>query len=263
MSRCPRAGALERRTEVLSDMVRAHRTRTGRRRRLWMPALGSWMLEQGLMIRRTRSEVGRELPEVSRIVHAVEHDASVIDAERGTAERLAAIILGDMGGGRRRSLKPPLKFRLASSTGHGHREGALRRRFRLDAPRRRRAERRRVRVASRRLRPPCRTSPAVRSRAHGRAEPAAEGRGEASVSFAHGSCPPDVAPGRRRSRRPAVGLPHGGLRWRPIGRQASTSRRSVACIGTVSESRSRPTTHQRGRFRPGGDRRSRREGGAG
>lgn len=82
-------------------------------------ALGSWMLEQGLMIRRTRSEVGRELPEVSRIVHAVEHDASVIDAERGTAERLAAIILGDMGGGKTAKLEAAaeLDWRLRQATG--------------------------------------------------------------------------------------------------------------------------------------------------
>lgn len=83
-------------------------------------ALGSWMLSQGLMVRRTRSEVGRELPEVSRIVHTIEHDASVIDAERGMAERLASIILGDtLSSGRTDRLEAAaeLDWRLRQATG--------------------------------------------------------------------------------------------------------------------------------------------------
>jgi len=83
-------------------------------------ALGAWMLSQGLMVRRTRSEVGRELPEVSRIVHTIEHDASVIDAERSTAERLASIILGTtLTSGRTDRLEAAaeLDWRLRQATG--------------------------------------------------------------------------------------------------------------------------------------------------
>lgn len=58
-------------------------------------AFGTYMREQFLMLRRTRSEVGRELPAVSRIRQLVKADASKLDAIEDSAGQLARIILAD------------------------------------------------------------------------------------------------------------------------------------------------------------------------
>lgn len=51
-------------------------------------AFGKWAREQGLMIRRTRKDVGRELPPLSTIVYPVETDAEVLEQ---AAERIAQL----------------------------------------------------------------------------------------------------------------------------------------------------------------------------
>jgi len=56
-------------------------------------AFGSYMREQGLMIRRTRSEVGRELEPLSKIVQAVEADTEALSKIEDSAAELAKIIL--------------------------------------------------------------------------------------------------------------------------------------------------------------------------
>lgn len=50
-------------------------------------ALGTYLRDQGLMLRRTRKEVGRELPDVVRVPHEV-------DSDEETYERLAADAIG-------------------------------------------------------------------------------------------------------------------------------------------------------------------------
>lgn len=56
-------------------------------------AFGSYMREQGLMIRRTRSEVGRELEPLSKIVQAIEADTEALSKIEDSAAELAKIIL--------------------------------------------------------------------------------------------------------------------------------------------------------------------------
>lgn len=56
-------------------------------------SFGSYMREQGLMIRRTRSEVGRELEPLSKIVQAVEADTEALSKIEDSAAELAKIIL--------------------------------------------------------------------------------------------------------------------------------------------------------------------------
>ncbi len=56
-------------------------------------AIGSYLRDQGVMIRRTRHDVGRELPGISRVVHAVEADPAVLARAEGSAVELAQIIL--------------------------------------------------------------------------------------------------------------------------------------------------------------------------
>jgi superfamily II DNA or RNA helicase len=56
-------------------------------------ALGCHLRDQGLMLRRTRKEVGRELPDVVRVPHSVDADADVFDELSGDALELAELIL--------------------------------------------------------------------------------------------------------------------------------------------------------------------------
>jgi SNF2 family DNA or RNA helicase len=56
-------------------------------------AFGAYLREQGLMIRRTQAEVGRELPEVVIVPHYVECDATALDGCKDTATALAKIVL--------------------------------------------------------------------------------------------------------------------------------------------------------------------------
>lgn len=54
---------------------------------------GAYLRREGIMLRRTRSEVGRELPPLTKIVHEVESDAQVLDRIKGDAVSLAKTIL--------------------------------------------------------------------------------------------------------------------------------------------------------------------------
>lgn len=56
-------------------------------------AFGSYLREQGLMIRRTRSDVGRELEPLTKIVQAVEADTEALSKIEDSAAELAKIIL--------------------------------------------------------------------------------------------------------------------------------------------------------------------------
>lgn len=52
-------------------------------------ALGTMLRERMLFLRRTRAEVGRELPPVNKIVHTVEHNSSDTESSRKITEKLA------------------------------------------------------------------------------------------------------------------------------------------------------------------------------
>jgi SNF2 family DNA or RNA helicase len=54
---------------------------------------GAYLRREGIMLRRTRKEVGRELPALSKIAHEIESDAKVLDAISGDAVALARTIL--------------------------------------------------------------------------------------------------------------------------------------------------------------------------
>jgi hypothetical protein len=56
-------------------------------------ALGYYLREQGLMLRRTRAEVGRELPPLQRVVHAIDCDEKEIDKVSKSVAELARTIL--------------------------------------------------------------------------------------------------------------------------------------------------------------------------
>jgi len=58
-------------------------------------ALGAWLRDEWLMLRRTRKDVGRELPDVVRVPHAVEADSDRLDRLSGDAIDLARLIVDD------------------------------------------------------------------------------------------------------------------------------------------------------------------------
>jgi len=60
-------------------------------------AFGTWAREQGLILRRTRSEVGRELPKLIKVPHHVDADPHVLDRIGSSAAELAKMILGFSG----------------------------------------------------------------------------------------------------------------------------------------------------------------------
>lgn len=55
---------------------------------------GAFLRDNGMMLRRTRRDVGRELPPVTIVPHQIEADASVLHAKSGRAAELARIVLG-------------------------------------------------------------------------------------------------------------------------------------------------------------------------
>ena len=58
-------------------------------------ALGAYLRREGIMLRRTRKEVGRELPPCSRLVQSIHTDANVLDKVKGSAIELAKVILAN------------------------------------------------------------------------------------------------------------------------------------------------------------------------
>lgn len=81
-------------------------------------ALGSYLRSEGLMIGRTRKEVGRELPDVIRIVQKVEADEETLDKLSGDAVEMARLIMSsDADGKDRWKASGELDWRLRQATG--------------------------------------------------------------------------------------------------------------------------------------------------
>lgn len=58
-------------------------------------AFGAYLRNEGLMLRRTRADVGRELPALSRVFHDIDSDAAAIDDVEDAAMALARVILNE------------------------------------------------------------------------------------------------------------------------------------------------------------------------
>ena len=85
-------GALGTRDEFVREWCKAGRG--GEKARLGDPEqFGSYLRREGIMLRRTRHEVGRELPAVTKVVHEIDADLSVLRDMTGGAIELAKIIL--------------------------------------------------------------------------------------------------------------------------------------------------------------------------
>jgi superfamily II DNA or RNA helicase len=71
---------------------------------------GAYLRREGIMLRRTRADVGREPPALSKIVHEVDADAVSIDAAAGDAARLARIIVSRSESYRGESMQAAAEF---------------------------------------------------------------------------------------------------------------------------------------------------------
>lgn len=82
-------------------------------------ALGTYLLESGLMLRRTRRDVNRELPDLTRVPHHVEADAQALDKVSNACAELARIILAQSEGyrGQKMHASEELSIRLRQATG--------------------------------------------------------------------------------------------------------------------------------------------------
>lgn len=80
---------------------------------------GQYMRDQGWMLRRTRSDVGRELPALQRISHEVDADPKAIENVADAAAELARIILaqGEDHRGQKRDAAMEISWKLRQATG--------------------------------------------------------------------------------------------------------------------------------------------------
>lgn len=54
---------------------------------------GAYLRREGIMLRRTRRDVGRELPELTKVVHEIDADQKALDNLKGDAIALARVVL--------------------------------------------------------------------------------------------------------------------------------------------------------------------------
>lgn len=84
-------------------------------------AFGTYLRDQGLMIRRTREDVRHEIPPIIRTQHHVPHDSKPLDEMKGAASELAKILLGKTGASyqERGRAALDLDWKLRQATGIG------------------------------------------------------------------------------------------------------------------------------------------------
>lgn len=84
-------------------------------------AFGLYVRDAGLMLRRTRAEVGRELPAFTKIPHHVDLDAKAIDEVNSACSELARVLLreGEAFKGQKMHASEELSNKLRQATGIG------------------------------------------------------------------------------------------------------------------------------------------------
>lgn len=82
-------------------------------------AFGSWLREQGVMLRRTRRDVSRELPPVTTITQAIDTDAEALQDIKDAAHELATIIMSDQRGFDKMQAASELDVMVRRATGIG------------------------------------------------------------------------------------------------------------------------------------------------
>jgi len=81
-------------------------------------AFGSYLRDQGLMLRRTKADVGRELPELVKVPHHVDSDPKALDAVADNVAELARLVLkSGIDGLTKRNAAGELDWKLRQATG--------------------------------------------------------------------------------------------------------------------------------------------------
>lgn len=82
-------------------------------------AFGSYLRTSGLMLRRTRADVARELPPITKVIHHVESDARALDDASAACAELAKILLRQSETARGEKMNAAAEFdvRLRQATG--------------------------------------------------------------------------------------------------------------------------------------------------
>lgn len=113
-----RPGALGTREEFLREWCTTDSWSDDKARIVEPAAFGTYLRELGLMIRRTRAEVGRELPALTKAVHHIDADPKALDQVADAAAELARIILArEAGWEERGQASRELDWRLRQATG--------------------------------------------------------------------------------------------------------------------------------------------------
>lgn len=106
-------GALGNRSEFITEWCHDGQTITHPQ------AFGQYMRDSGLMLRRTRREVGRELPGLTSIPHPIECDADALERLGSGCDELAEIILhgGELFRGQKMQAAAEFDMRMRQATG--------------------------------------------------------------------------------------------------------------------------------------------------
>lgn len=81
-------------------------------------ALGSYLRESGLMLGRSRKDVGRELPKTIKVAHMVDSDSAALEAVAKDTRRLAELILSNTASSKDKFLaKGEIDWKLRQATG--------------------------------------------------------------------------------------------------------------------------------------------------
>lgn len=86
-------GSLGSRDEFVREWCTPPRDNRETERLVDPKAFGTWLRREGLMLRRTKKDVGRELPPLSRIIESVPSDPAALERIKGSAVELAKTIL--------------------------------------------------------------------------------------------------------------------------------------------------------------------------
>jgi superfamily II DNA or RNA helicase len=79
--------------------------------------LGSWLRDSGLLLRRTRKDVGREILEPIKVVHEVDTDSEALDAVQGDIRALAELIRSSADKTERFKAAGEIDWKLRQATG--------------------------------------------------------------------------------------------------------------------------------------------------
>lgn len=116
---CIRPGALGTMHEFSREWCRDTRNKSARKEVVEPKAFGRYLRDAGLMLRRTRADVGRELPPLTIIPHEIDADLHPLREVKTTAVELARIILAEteIEKGRKMRAAEELSWKLRQATG--------------------------------------------------------------------------------------------------------------------------------------------------